>query len=249
MKDRNLKMKRLKLLNLIKNNFNAPGKRFDVKNEGENEATIYLYDVIDNWWGIDSESFVKELNNLKVDTIHLRINSPGGDVFDARAIQTALKAHKAKVIVHIDGLAASAATYVVLAGDEINMSEGAFFMIHKGWTISLGNADEMRSTANLLDKIDDSITNDYHRKTGIAKDELITMMSEETWFSASEALEKGFIDSIPDSDDESVENQFNLDVYDNVPNTINNEIEEPKPVFNQRTPFYQRLSEIYQRPT
>lgn len=106
----------------------------------------------------------------------------------------------------------------------------------------------MRSTANLLDKIDESIANDYHRKTGIAKDELIEMMSQETWFTANEALDKGFIDNIPDSEDEKVENQFNLDVYDNVPKTINQTAEEPKPVFNQRTPFYQRLSEIYQRP-
>jgi len=242
-------MKRLKLLNLIKNNIDAPGKRFEIKNVDDDEATIYLYDVIDNWWGIDSESFVKQLNALDVSTIHLRINSPGGDVFDARAIQTALKAHKANVIAHIDGLCASAATYVALAANEIIMSDGAFFMIHKGWTFALGNADEMRSTAGLLDKIDDSIANDYNKKTEIDKDELIQMMSDETWFSAAEALEKGFIDSIAGDDDDSVDNQFNLDVYDHVPEQINNSDDaQPKPVFNQRTPFYKQLSEIYQRP-
>lgn len=241
-------MNRIKLLNLIKNNLDAPGKRFEIKNEADNEATIYLYDVIDNWWGVDSEQFSRELNLLDVDTIHLRINSPGGDVFDARAIQTALKAHKATINVHIDGLAASAATYVALAGDNIEISDGAFFMIHKGWTLALGNADDMRNTAGLLDKIDDSIANDYQKRTGIDKGELIQMMSDETWFSAEEALEKGFVDSIFTGNDEStVENKFNLDVYDHVPESIANAAIQPKPVFNQRTPFYQRLTEIHQR--
>lgn len=237
------------MANLILKNLETKGKRFEVQNAATDEATIYLYDVIDNWYGIDSQSFIKELNNIQSGTIHLRINSPGGDVFDARAIQTALKQHKAKVVAHIDGLAASAATYIALGADEVRMSEGAFFMIHKGWTLALGNADEFRKTADLLDKVDDSIANDYAAKTGIEHAELIQLMAAETWFTATEALDKGFVDSIFDG--ENVGNSFDLTVYDHAPQKIAEKTPEtpPKPAFNAKTPLYGRLTEILERGT
>lgn len=239
-------MKRTKLVALILNNLEASGKRFEVQN-AEDEATIYLYDVIDNWYGIDSESFIKTLGEITASTIHLRINSPGGDVFDARAIHTALKQHKARVIAHIDGLAASAATYVSLAADEIRMSEGAFYMIHKAWTLAYGNADELRKTADLLEKVDESIVNDYHRKTNLSPDELSALMADETWFTAEEAKEKGFVDAV--DGDEAIENTFDLTAYNRAPSSIvaKSQEVEPKPVFNARTPLYQRLTEIMER--
>lgn len=237
---------RTKLANLIFKNLEAPGKRFEIENKGD-ETTVYLYDVIDNWYGVDSQSFIKELHNIKSTTINLRINSPGGDVFDARAMVTALKQHSAKIVAHIDGLAASAATYVALAADEVRMSEGAFFMIHKGWTISMGNADEFRKTAELLDKVDQSIVSDYHAKSGIDKDELIDLMAAETWFTAEEAKERGFIDEVVDG--ESVANSFDLTVYDHAPQKIAAKAPEmePKPVFNARTTLYQKLTQIHER--
>lgn len=239
-------MNRTKLANLIIKNIDSKGKRFEVKNADSDEATIYLYDVIDNWYGIDSQTFIKELQNIDSNTINLRINSPGGDVFDARAIQTALKQHKAKVIAHVDGLAASAATYIALGADEVRMSDGAFFMIHKGWTIAMGNADEFRKTSDLLDKVDESIANDYAAKTGLDHSELIELMAAETWFTAEEAKEKGFIDAIFDG--ESVSNNFDLTVYDNAPQAKQSE-PEPKPAFNAKTPLYNRLTEILERST
>ena len=94
------------------------------------EETLYLYDEI-GYWGIDAKQFVEDLNKLDADTIHLRINSPGGDVFAAKAMQTALMQHDAKVVAHVDGLAASAASVVAMGADEIEMVDGGFMMIHK----------------------------------------------------------------------------------------------------------------------
>lgn len=165
------------------------------KVEGE-EATIYLYDAIGGWFGIAAAEFVQELNGLKAKTIHLRINSPGGSVFEAEAIQTAIQQHGAKVVAHIDGMAASAATYVALAADEIEISDGGFFMIHNAWGVAIGSAVEVRAYADLLDKISENISQDYQNKTGKSAEQITDWMNTETWFSASEALEHGFVDRI-----------------------------------------------------
>ncbi len=216
-----------KLFQLFIENNAAKGRKFEIKQAHEDEATIYLYDAIGGFWGVDAQQFVKDLNNLNADTIHLRINSPGGDVFDGRAIQTALRQHSARVVAHVDGIAASAATYVALGADEVEISEGAFFMIHKGWTLQIGNADDMRETAGLLDKVDASISKDYQRKTGIDAEQIEQWMSDETWFSAEEALEHGFVDRIFEGED--VENSaFNLAAYANTPKALTEPKEKPK---------------------
>lgn len=163
--------------------------------EGD-EAHLYLYDAIDSWWGVDAKEFIEELNGIDAEIIHLHINSPGGSVFDARAIQTALAQHSAKIVVHIDGMAASAVTYIAVTQDEVRMSEGALFMIHNAWTITWGNAEDLMEAAALLEKIDTTIVTDYKNKTGKDEKQLREWMKAETWFSADEALEAGFIDSI-----------------------------------------------------
>lgn len=167
-----------------------------VLNEAEDEATVYLYDVIDSWWGIDSAQFVKDLNAITAKTIHLRINSPGGSVFDAESIQTALQQHSARVVAHIDGIAASAATYIALAADEVEISDGGMFMIHNAWGIAVGNAENMLYFAALLKKIDANIVRDYQNKTGKSEEQIKEWMDAETWFSAEEALTNGFVDRI-----------------------------------------------------
>lgn len=238
-------MNRFKLINLIKSNFNAEGKRFEIKAAENGEATIYLYDVIDSWFGIGAESFAKALSEVDANRIHLRINSPGGDVFDGRAIYTALKQHPAEIIAHVDGLAASAATYVALAADHVEMTDGAMFMIHKGWTMAVGNADEMRKTASLLDQIDVSIVKDYVKKTGLESEQLMAWMAEEKWMDAEEAKSLGFVDSVFDG--ETVSNRFDLSAYDNAPKNLNKPEPEDipmRPAFNARTPFYNRLTEL-----
>lgn len=173
-------------------------RRYEVKNEKDNEATIYLYDVIgqDYFEGVSAQKFVNDLNEIKAETIHLRINSPGGDVFDARAMQTALLQKKARIIAHIDGLAASAATYVMLGADEIEAVDGAIFMIHNAWGITVGNKNDMTKMAETLDKIDQGITKDYVQKTGQKLEKIQNWMDAETDFTAKEALKYGFIDRI-----------------------------------------------------
>jgi ATP-dependent Clp protease protease subunit len=201
----------------------AAGRRCEIVAAGK-EATIYLYDAIVStdaiaeWWGgVAAESLAKEIRELKVDTIHLRINSPGGDVFAGRAIQAALADHSAKVIAHIDGLAASAASFVILGADEIEMAEGAFIMIHKAWTLAMGNADDMKQVAELLDKIDLSIAGSYAKRTGKETDHLLDLMAKETWISAEEAIAEGFADRMAGEKTSEKVASWNLAAYSNAP--------------------------------
>lgn len=191
------------LLKLLALNKAAP-RRFEiVKAEAGNEATVYLYDVIVGtdeeaaWWGgVSAQSFVKEIRGLEADVIHLRINSPGGDVFAARAMEQALREHTAKIITHIDGYAASAASYLALAGDEVEIASGGFFMIHKAWTYAYGNADDLTTTAGLLEKIDESLVATYATETGQDAEQLREWMRAETWLNSDEAVQYGFADRI-----------------------------------------------------
>lgn len=182
-----------KLLQLLEANRERSSFRVKAE-EGSDEATIYVYGAIGDYYGIDPQSFVRELGAIAASIIHLRINSPGGDVFAARAMKTALEQHSAKVIAHIDGLAASAASFLMLAADEIEISEGAFVMIHQPWTYAVGSADELRASADVLDKVGLAIVGDYVRRTGKSEDEVLAWMKAETWFTADEAIENGFCD-------------------------------------------------------
>lgn len=190
----------LKLLALNK----AVARRFEVvKAEVAGEVTVYLYDVIvgtdeeAEWWGgVSAQTFVKEIRAIDASVIHLRINSPGGDVFAARAMEQALRDHKAKIITHVDGYAASAASYLALAGDEVEIAAGGFFMIHKAWTYAYGNADDMAASSSLLEKIDDSLVASYAKETGQEPDQLREWMRAETWINSDEAVALGFADRV-----------------------------------------------------
>ena len=203
-------------MNLIQKNPKTCEIRVQSSN---NQATVYVYDVIDDLWGIDAESFVREINALNVSTLHVRINSPGGDVFTARAMQTALSQHPAAVIAHIDGLAASAATFLAMSAREVRISEGAFFMIHKSWAFTVGNAEELRTQASLMDVMDSNIANDYARRTGLEYQNVMQMMDDETWLSAQQAVDKGFADKVISTvADHHVDNKFfDLSAYRHPP--------------------------------
>lgn len=186
-------------------------------------ATVYLYDAIvsseieaDFFGGVDPKQFAQTLAGIKASQIDLRVNSPGGSVFAARAMAQAIKDHPAKVIAHVDGLAASAASFLIMAADEVVMGEGSFIMIHNAWSMAIGNADGFRQEADLLDTIDESLVKTYAKRTGIGKDEIRDMMAAETWLNADEAVQKGFASR---TTDESVESstQWDLSAYDNEP--------------------------------
>lgn len=162
----------------------------------EEEATLYVYDAIGAWFGISASDFVQALAGVKAKLLHLRIDSPGGSVFEAEVMQTALQQHPARVIAHIDGLAASAATTLALGADEVEISDGGMFMVHNAWNIAIGNKKDMLDSAALLEKIDANIAADYQRKTGASAEQIAEWMDAETWFSAAEALTHGFVDRI-----------------------------------------------------
>jgi ATP-dependent protease ClpP protease subunit len=161
---------------------------------------IYLYGVIGASWfgdGITAKQFSDDLKALKgVDGIDLRINSEGGDVFDGKAMYTLLRDHGAEITVHIDGLAASAASYIAMAGDDIRISEAGFMMVHNAWGGAVGNAEELRRLASLLDTIDGTIRDVYAARTGLPAETVAELMAAETWMTAAEAKEKGFADTV-----------------------------------------------------
>lgn len=217
-------MKIPKLLQLARDNA-AASKPLRAET-GDDEATIYLHGVIGGWWGdIDETMFAQAMAAITASTIHLRIDSPGGDVFAARAMMTAIAQHKAKVIAHIDGLAASAATGICMACDEVEITQGAGFMIHNAWTIAIGNKADMHKTGDLLGKIDRDLTNDYERRTGKSEEEITAWMDAETWFTADEAVEHGFADRKVDVVKKRTGNSWNLSAYKNAPK----ELTEPNP--------------------
>ncbi len=172
-------------------------RRYEVKAK-DKKAEIWIYQEIGPYWdGISAKQFAEDLRNLgTLDEITLHINSPGGDVFDGIAIYNVLKQNQAKVTVYIDGLAASIASVIAMAGDRIVIASNAMMMIHPAWTIALGDAKEMRKTADMLDKVDASILTTYANRTGKDDAEIWDLMKAETWFTAQEALDNGFVDEI-----------------------------------------------------
>ena len=216
-----------KLLQLAIDN-KAASKPLVVKAEGGG-TRIELFDVIDDYYGISASDFVAALNAITTPEIAMHINSPGGDVFAARTMVAAIASHPSNITAYIDGLAASAASYVAMACDKVVMQEGAMMMIHNAWSCAWGNASDMRATADLLDKIDTSIVNDYARRTNLAVDEIKSMMDAETWLDATEAVDKGFADSIAtNSKGTKAKNTWNLSAYANAPKFEPNPIPEPE---------------------
>ncbi len=187
----------------------------------DDKSTIYIYDEI-SWFGLSSEQLVKDINNITAKTIHIRFNSPGGSVFDGTAVFNAIKQHKSKTITHIDGLAASISSVIALAADEVRMAENAFLMIHDPWSIVIGNADTMREEADLLEKVGGVIAKTYIDKTGKDEKEIKSLMVAETWMTADEALEMGFIDAIDkeEKDEKAKATLFDLSVFANVPDVL-----------------------------
>lgn len=179
-------------------------KRGQFRAEAEQDAaTVYLYDTIVSdadtaeWYGgVDPLTFAKALSGIDAPLIHLRINSPGGDVFAAQAMAQTLREHPARVVVHIDGYAASAATEVAIVGDEIIMAPGAMFMIHNAWTFAIGNKNDLLDTAALLEKVDGTLAAAYVERSGADIETVRAWMDAETWFTAKEAVDAGFADAI-----------------------------------------------------
>lgn len=177
----------------------SPRPWYKIRNADNGVAEVYIYEQIgEDWWtgdGVTAKQFAQDLRAITAANIHLHINSPGGLVFDGQAIHTTLRNHPATVTTYIDGLAASIASVIALAGDHVIMAENALFMIHDPSGGCLGTADDMRKMAAALDAIKDSIVTVYER-TGQDRALLEQAMADETWYTAAEALQAGFVDEV-----------------------------------------------------
>ena len=168
---------------------------YAIQKTSDTEATIYLYDEVGGY-GSGSKDFLSALSQLDGVHIHLRINSPGGSVIEGTAIYNAFKRHKGGLTVHIDALAASMASVIAMAGDKVYIADNALIMIHNPWTMSMGDSEELRKQADLLDKLKGALITAYEKKTGLSREELEEMMDKETWLDAVEAVALGFADGI-----------------------------------------------------
>lgn len=171
-------------------------KTWYAMNAAGESAEIEIYDEIGGW-GVTAKEFVRDLKELgSPKTINVRINSPGGSVADGMAIHNALKRHDSAIHTHVDSIALSMGSVIAMAGDEVSMYDTALMMIHEPWSFAVGNADEMRKEADVLDKFGDALTNAYVAKTGMDAVEVRSLMQDETWMDAEEALQWGFIDNV-----------------------------------------------------
>lgn len=218
-----------------------------VKNE--EGRTLYFdgYIAQDSWFDDDitPKQFKAELTNSDGDII-VWLNSPGGDVFAASQIYNMLKEYTGKVTVKIDGIAASAASVIAMAGSEILMSPVAMMMIHNPATVIFGEASDLKSGIDMLSEIKESIINAYEQKTSLPRNKISKMMDAETWFSAQKAVELGFADKVLYEDSEEVTDGF---IFDKV--TVTNalmrkipKVKETHTVENTGTPHDQLLKRL-----
>lgn len=197
------------------------GTDFSAKAGEDGSLAIDLYDEI-GYWGTTAKDFRSALKDARGD-VTLRINSPGGDVFDGMAIHADLVAHKKsgnRVIVEISGIAASIASVIAMAGDEIVMSPGSFMMIHNAWTIGVGNRHDFADVASTLTKIDDVLARTYAERTKAGVRQIKTWMDDETWLTAKEATEHGFATSIASAAVPGAKAKFDLSVFSAVPKSL-----------------------------
>lgn len=164
-------------------------------------ADVYVYDFIGGWRGSTSENFVRDVAGLDVDELHIHLNSPGGDAFEGITIANMLRQHRASITVWVDGLAASAASVIAMAGDEVVMGIGAQLMIHDASTYAWGNAADLRSTAEALDSLSNGVAAAYAAKAGGTTEEWRAVMVNETWYGGEAAVQAGLADRVATADD------------------------------------------------
>lgn len=182
-------------------------------------AEVLIYDEIGESWfsdGVTAKGFAESLARLgDVSDINVRINSPGGKVFEGMAIYNTLKNHKATVNVHIDGLAASIATVIAMAGDNIHMAKNALFMIHDPAAVAIGTARDMLETASMLEAVENTIVDVYADRTGMEDAAIRSAMNAETWYSADDAKAAGFVQNV--TPNKQVAASFDVSKFTNAP--------------------------------
>lgn len=189
--------------------------------ESPETADVLIYDYI-GWGGVSAADFAKDLARITAKTIHVRLNTPGGDVFDGLAIFNSLKSHGARITVAVDGIAASIGSIIAMAGDTITMGESAFLMVHNPWALAIGNAMDMREMAAILDKIGGSLAGIYANRAKVTTEQAQAWMDAETWFTAEEAKAAGLADAVQqnESAEAHAKARFDLSGYARVPSAL-----------------------------
>ena len=176
----------------------------EIRAAADEENTISIYDPIgyDFWTGegVTAKRISAALRSMNGADVTVNINSPGGDVFEGLAIYNLLREHKGKVTVKVLGLAASAASFIAMAGDEVQIARAGFLMIHNAWTIVGGNRNDIREVADFLEQIDIALADIYAARTGDLTEAMQKLMDAETWMAGSVAIEEGFADQLLPSD-------------------------------------------------
>lgn len=175
------------------------GAGYAISAKGNKRGEILIYEDVGEGWfgGVSAKQFSEDLKALgEITDLDIRINSYGGDVFDGLAIYNQLVAHKARKVVHVDGVAASIASIIAMSGDDIRIAENAWMMIHDAWGMAIGNAADLRRQADLLESVTDKLAGVYVARTNIGLDAVRVLMAEETWLSAGDAIDKGFATTI-----------------------------------------------------
>lgn len=194
------------------------GTKFAVNASAIAPTEIEVYDEI-GFWGVNAKDFRSKLKGAG--DVVLKINSPGGSVFDGIAIYNDLKAHNGNVRVEITGIAASIASIIAMAGDEIAIAENGMMMIHNAWTVAVGNASELQEQAEILSKIDGSLALTYASRKGTPGVRAIKqMMADETWMTGKEAKANGFATEILTASDKTSQAKFDLSVFTNAPKSL-----------------------------
>ena len=189
---------------------------FEIQNNAKSEtADVYIYSEVGGN-DVNAKSFIDELKTIKDKNINVHINSLGGSVFDGLAIYNALKNHSKKVTTKVEGIAASIASVIAMAGDSIEMAENSLFMIHNPFAMSGGDANELRKTANILDKIRNEIASIYASKSKHDSEHYINLMDVETWFNSDETMELGLINGI--TQPIKIENNYDISKFENITN-------------------------------
>lgn len=170
--------------------------RIENADDGDSTADIYIYDEIDPFWGVAASDFVNDLSAVTATTITVHINSPGGDVFDGIAILNALRQHESHIVTQVDGLAASAASFIAMGGDEIVMAPNSQMMIHDPRGICVGTSKDMTAYAALLTKVSDNMAAIYAEQAGEDAAFWRVEMAKETWYTAEEAVAAGLADRV-----------------------------------------------------
>lgn len=207
-----------------------------IEDEEQEQAELYIYgDIVDYAWfedDVSANDIRKKLSESNAKTINVHINSLGGDTFTGVAIYNLLreKSKTSRIVTYVDAIAASAASIIAMAGDEVIMPSNTLMMIHNCWTFGIGNANELRKTADDMDKIMDAVIQCYLSKVKISENELRNLLDEETYLTAQEALEKGFCDKVQELSENSGVQQ---NVLSSLVNIVKNSKEPKTKVINE----------------